>query len=761
MPVSTTNTDILTASLGKPVVLAYGRHVVGGNVILKDETDADRTILFLALGEGEWDALEELFVNGVAWDVTSPENIQFHRGLDGERSSFVSETGAQDVLYPEGVGALYPFDHDGDQKADSLTPPGVQGLTFSRTAYLALRIPFDVFAPGPELSVVGVFRTRKVRIFNAQGVETDYEYSDNPAWQIADLLTTVRGLPDSRIDWASFRAAADYADELIDPLGDGNLVRRFVSHVAFTEAADFDQGLAALLATCRGFLLDSAGAIRLRLDQVRAPIFDFTMDNIVEGSFSAFYKDTRAAANRIELVFRDLDNNFAVMTKLWNHEPHQSRTGRVIPARLHLGNLPQQQAERIGNYLLTRAIDNNLFCRLRGAPESFALLPGDVVRVSHDAAPWSQEGFGDNRYETFEVVEVSENLDETRDFLLQVFSDLTYPDTAGPTQNLIATTVRRRPQTPAPPPDEWELSVFPRGHLWLKFRIPRGADYRTGDLTLLADLELERVETTLTSALDAVGTTAEVASQAELLVGDYLNIGEEIVQIVGPGVEGATPTSASLMVARAQKLSEARTASAGDAVYRLTERNLHFVLPPGFTLARALREHTVDFRPGRLRILHAALRFTNLAGVSQAVELPFWARYEIDAALFGALPGLRASSGGLGTIQIPGPLATGADLAMPLMLPEGASIGLVYAQAAKSPFNSGAAGTIGIQIKIDGEPYGPVGLLPGVITGGQTPQFVWASGAKKGDVGGKPVSIEITEVGTSDPGEDLTVFISI
>ena len=139
------------------------------------------------------------------------------------------------------------------------------------------------------------------------------------------------------------------------------------------------------------------------------------------------------------------------------------------------------------------------------------------------------------------------------------------------------------------------------------------------------------------------------------------------------------------------------------------------------------------------------------------MELPFWAEYEINAALFGALPGLRASVGGLGTIQVPGPLATGADLAMPLMLPEGVSIGAVYAQAAKSPFG----GPIGIQVKIDGVNYGPAGLLPGIITGGPTGQFVWLSGAKKGDVGGKAVSIEITAVGSSDPGEDLTVFVTI
>ena len=90
---NTLNTDILRASLGKPIVLAYGRHVVGGNVILKDETDANQTIVFLALGEGEWDALEELWVNGAPWDITSPENIQFHKGRTGEKSSHVNELG--------------------------------------------------------------------------------------------------------------------------------------------------------------------------------------------------------------------------------------------------------------------------------------------------------------------------------------------------------------------------------------------------------------------------------------------------------------------------------------------------------------------------------------------------------------------------------------------------------------------------------------------------------------------------------------------
>ena len=130
-----------------------------------------------------------------------PDNLfpnQVYRielGLEGESHIGnvrveITVKGQRDTLDPEGL--------TGDQKVDMLTPPGVQGVTFSRTAYIALNAKFDVFAPGPEMIVRGIFKTRKVRFFDSNGVQTGAGYSDNPAWQIADLLTVVRGLSDSR-----------------------------------------------------------------------------------------------------------------------------------------------------------------------------------------------------------------------------------------------------------------------------------------------------------------------------------------------------------------------------------------------------------------------------------------------------------------------------------------------------------------------------------------------------------------------------------
>lgn len=752
---NTTNTDILTASLGRPIPLAYGRHVVAGNVILKDETDADRTIVFIALGEGEWDGIEELYVNGAEVDITSPGTYHFHKGFHGGLSS-------NGTLDPEGTGSLYPFVADGDQKADGLTPPGIQGLTFSKTAYLALYVPFDVFAPGPELDVRGVFRTRKVRIFDSGGVQIGYEYSENPAWQIADLLTVVRGLSDSRIDWASFAAAAGYCDALIDPVGDGTQVKRFLSNVAFTEQVNFDQALLALLSTCRGLLLDTEGTIKLRIDQARTPLFDFDMNNIVEGSFAATYKDTRELANRLELLFRDTDNDLTVMTKLWNHEPQQSSTGRVIGAKLYLGNLPQHQAERIGNYILTRSINNNLYCRLRSTPASLMVMPGDVVRVKHDAAPWSQAAAGDDLFESFEVLEIAENPDETRDFLLRIYNPNTYPDTAGPTQNLIGTTVNRRP-LPPPKTESWHLTANLGGELRLSFAIPRNADYRVGDLTLLADEEWERTRTTLTTGFLETETTLTAASSSGFRVGDYINIGSEVLELVGPGVREVPPISETWEVARAQKGTQAVAATAGDSIYRLTERRIHFVLPPGYSLAHptldlANGEYYVQrFHIGRLRILHAELSFTGLGGVSEAVEQTFALLGAYEPNVAGSLPGLRTSVGGTGTMQFWGPLAVGDDQIPPMVLPPNVSIGLISADVEKAPTGQ----PIRLQLKLDGSDIGPVIEIPVWTSGEPVGSGIVFSGSQLGNVGGSRLSVNILQVGSVDPGENLTVVVRV
>jgi hypothetical protein len=804
MGVSTLNTDILSASLGKAVALAYGRHWVGGNIVLLDGPEDGSKTAFIGLGEGVWDAIEELWVDGLEIDLATAMIFHFHKGLVGELS-----TGG--TLDPEGVGSPYGFSTDGDQKADLWTPAGIQGLTFSKTAYLALQVPFDIYAPGPELTVVGLYRCRKVRTFDAGGTETGFLWRDNPAWCIADLLTKVRGLSDSRIGWASFVAAANYCDALINPDGAG-AVKRFVSNVAFTEEVDFDTAMNALLATCRGRLLDEGGSIKLRIDQTRASVFDFNMGNIIDGSFSAEYKDTRAAANRLELMFRDTANKYQVITKMWDHLVQQSRIGRVIPARIQFGNMQQQQAERLGNYLLTRAIDNNLFVRLKGDPSSFKVLPGDVVRVWHDAAPWAQLAAGENLYQAFEVEEVTENPDESRDYALRIYQAGTYTDTSGPSQNLIDTTIPRRPAAP-PAPENMLLSANLGGDLRLAFDIPVGADYRIGDLHMLVDLEKERVETTLVAAVNEGDPTITVADSTGYKVGQFVAFKLAVMEITGPGAINEEPSSDTWNVTWHSDDGGAGAALAGDPVYGLTKVREHWAFLPGYTLANptinlANGPYFIKyFRPGRMRILYAGIQFAGIGGLSTVVEQDYHT-YPGEPAVPGTLPGIRVADGLYGMLTVKGPLSVTESATDPGTAEGSGIIGLVFAGVGRMPLGA----DIHIQARLNGVDLGPEAIIPSGVeweadhaytlddlivdsaghsqkvttagTSGSTiPTFddeggttaegpdtlVWTdqgeaggaetgvyfSGARTGNVAGGAFTLAITQVGSTYPGSDL------
>jgi hypothetical protein len=246
-------------------------------------------------------------------------------------------------------------------------------------------------------------------------------------------------------------------------------------------------------------------------------------------------------------------------------------------------------------------------------------------------------------------------------------------------------------------------------------------------------------------------------------VGDFINIGNEVLQIAGPGAPESEPASSTWQLARAQHGTQAASAAEGSTVYRLAARRIHFVFPPGYTLAHptldlANGEYYVQrFRPGRLRILHAALTFTGLGGASQAVSRTFALTGAFEPDVAGTLPGLRTSAGGLGTLQVLGPLTTGSDLVMPLILPYGVSIGIVYAAVEKAPTGQ----PIRLQLKLDGENFGPVAEIPAWISGEPAGTGVFLSGAQRGNVGGQALGLEILQAGSGDPGEGLTVYVTV
>ncbi len=440
---STERIELLQSVLGKPVPRAYGRHVVGGNVIFQQDNGDGTTTYFIALGEGEWDALETLWVAGVSQTLPDTTHIHFHPGLDGTLGIETDPSTAN-----QKICSFYPG-------------PFLPALTFSRIAYLGLCLPYDPNSPDLVLDIRGVYRTRKVRIFDSSGTQTSYEYSANPAWctldWLIDRMIKPHGLINealttaekAQIDFSAFATEAAYC--AADP-GDGKA--RFESHVAITDQTDLLRALDQMLLTCRGYLIEHSGKIALYCDKARSSSFTANRINIAADSMTFPCKDVRALANQLNVKYRHLEsgtvggvahpeNDFQSVKLPVEDYDHQDRVKKIIPAEIDLGNSLPGRARRLGKYVLERSIQCAEQIKLAilqagDGNNPIDLLPGDLITAPSDVDGWATDDY--------EVLEITDEPDGSRAVFGQEYKSTIFHDSLA-SQDVIFPT---NPGTPSP-----------------------------------------------------------------------------------------------------------------------------------------------------------------------------------------------------------------------------------------------------------------------------------------------------------------------
>jgi len=469
--------QLLESRMGKPITLAYGRHMVAGTPAFQHKQADGSTVLFVALGDGEWDGAEVAWVNGKVINIADTSLYHFHPGIDGEVGT-------------ESNPAVR------NQKICSFFPAGFTQTTFSRTCYSAFKLAPDPTAPGPEFDVRGIFKTRRVRIFDAAGNQTGYAYSANPAWELLDayiaLYLKPRALVNAplttaekaRIDFAMFKTSADDCDVDI-----GGGVKRFEGHVAFIEKTNLATIFDTLNTVCRGYIMEVGGKLGLYVDKPRASIFTITTDMIRDSSFEIPAKDLRQITNQITLKIRDTESggadhskDFAPFTAIHNEEAHQDQVGRVIPKDMDLGANTKERSERLVLYWMKRSLlkeQAHLLVTMDGGH----LLPGDVVIAPKD------HNFTSTR--DWEVIEVTDEpiADSSgrvpgnaflRELFLQQYDPSIFGDAAGAQQGVEGTSIPAGTAPAAAPleppnPPTWVAFTGEKGIFHFEIAVGAGA----------------------------------------------------------------------------------------------------------------------------------------------------------------------------------------------------------------------------------------------------------------------------------------------
>ena len=323
--------DITTVDIGSTIPLAYGFVRATGQKMI-DWTTSDGTIVqAYGLAEGEWDGIDvqyinnqvmaEAFVKGAnfSWSgggVTLPgtANLHFHPGIDTPVGTPFNPTST-------GQGLTYFNVLPGDQLLDemwTLIPDVINRLMYSRLAYYFISFKPTSTTSSTTLTPIGDYRTMKCRIFNADGAQTGYGFTRNPAWQFADswirrvikpeYTITSAGIQQlssaeaACFDWQSIVECAQYFDQLL-----ANGKPRFCGDYAFASTSTLASIHEQMLLNCRSYQQEYAGKISLICDKPRASVFLFDERHLIPGTFKVDQQDVHSAANRFVSSFNDLD----------------------------------------------------------------------------------------------------------------------------------------------------------------------------------------------------------------------------------------------------------------------------------------------------------------------------------------------------------------------------------------------------------------------------------------------------------------------
>jgi hypothetical protein len=182
-------------------------------------------------------------------------------------------------------------------------------------------------------------------------------------------------------------------------LPESEAIKRFETHIAFSQRTTFDQFLRSVLFTCNGSFQDINGKLRFFSIDDTTPSFAFDETNIVKNTFKFYPRFTQQELfnlpNRFVASGRDLNDRY-----LENFDPPlyydlpelQEIAGRVIEETVIVGNTNRWQAlNNLAFYAKQRTAP--LVTEFEGMPDTLSVLQGDIVTVTHSNAGWTNKAF--------------------------------------------------------------------------------------------------------------------------------------------------------------------------------------------------------------------------------------------------------------------------------------------------------------------------------------------------------------------------------
>lgn len=306
---------------------------------------------------------------------------------------------------------------------------------YRNTAYIALTLKAgEKLSGASEHDVTALVKGMKIRVWDTDSQQWKERYSANPAWIILDILTNERWpspIRDEWIDLDSFKSAAAYFDAMTAVQG-GNSEKRAECGIVFDRDVTKKRAIEQVLDTCGAWLHDCEGLIRLDADAPAPVVKTFTAEDIAlddlggdgRSSFAYGYHPLHKIPNEVSVMFMDSGRGYLSSCEYAEDAEDRAVRGAVPLIAPLWGITRRTQASRMAHYCLWRAKLRCGTARFTGGIAATAIVPGDVIGITHDLPAWQ------NR--RFRVVETRERPEDEIEIAVEEYNDSLYNDYMSP-----------------------------------------------------------------------------------------------------------------------------------------------------------------------------------------------------------------------------------------------------------------------------------------------------------------------------------------
>jgi fibronectin type III domain protein len=200
---------------------------------------------------------------------------------------------------------------------------------------------------------------------------------------------------------AAYNVGSTVTAATFSPLAGGavsetRMVPRFESHLFFMPPFRLSSDAMNKIAeVCCAEWQRANGKLYFLTPHARNPIFTFDLSKLPIGAFKTYPKDRRERFNQVIVYGRDLDTKFLTPFGDEGAAPLVDIKRDLAPGELrkpyeiHGGGMTASQASRVGEFWAATKCDDPRYAEIEGSPDSFPVLPADVVALSAVVSTWN------------------------------------------------------------------------------------------------------------------------------------------------------------------------------------------------------------------------------------------------------------------------------------------------------------------------------------------------------------------------------------